>query len=187
MYKNNLDCLVKLQKRVIRQFLPGVHPLTPTEPISCRLKILRCVDLVDYIIGIFMCKVYHWDFPRVFENYYIKNSNIHDHVTRQTDYIHIVHADTNLRNMTMRFQGGNFATLLSEIKYHIMTEYTYSDVNKNHPCWTALHEELIIIQGRILLVMAPPVILICVLLVILMVAYVFRPQTAIDYTVDVYQ
>ena len=53
-----------------------------------------------------MCKVYHRDIPRVLENHYIKNRNIHDYATWQTDYIHIVHADTNRCNMTMRFQGG---------------------------------------------------------------------------------
>ena len=53
-----------------------------------------------------MYKVYNRDIPRILEKYYIKNRNIHDHATRQTDYIHIARADTNPRNMTMRFHGG---------------------------------------------------------------------------------
>ena len=40
-YQSNLDCIVKLQKRVIR-LLDGVHPLTHTEPIFFRLKIHWC-------------------------------------------------------------------------------------------------------------------------------------------------
>ena len=52
-YRSNLDCIVKLQKRVIR-LLAGVHLLTHTEPIFFRLKILKCIDVVNYIIGIFM-------------------------------------------------------------------------------------------------------------------------------------
>ena len=104
-YQSNLDCIVKLQKRVIR-LLAGVHPLTHTEPIFFRLKILKFIDVVNYIIGIFMYKVYHQDIPRVFENYYTENRNVYDYATRQVDHIHITYAGTNRRNMTMRFQGG---------------------------------------------------------------------------------
>ena len=104
-YQSNLDCIVKIQKRMIR-LLAGVHPLTHTEPIFFRLKILKFIDVVNYIIGIFMYKVYHQDIPRVFENYYTENRNVHDYATRQVDHIHIAYAGTNRRNMTMRLQGG---------------------------------------------------------------------------------
>ena len=59
-----------------------------------------------YIIGIFMYKVYHQDIPRVFENYYTENRNVHDYATRQVHHIHIAYAGTSRRNMTMRFRGG---------------------------------------------------------------------------------
>ena len=62
-YRSNLDCIITLQKRVIR-ILAGAHPLTHTEPIFSRLRILKFFDLVDYIIGIFMCQVYHRDVPK---------------------------------------------------------------------------------------------------------------------------
>ena len=86
--------------------MAGVYPSTPNEPIFLNLEILKIIDLVDYIIGIFMYKVYHHDVPTVFENYYIENRDIHDYGTRQINYIHIAHAETNRRNMTMRIQGG---------------------------------------------------------------------------------
>ena len=62
-HRSNLDCMITLQKRVIR-ILAGVHPLTHTEPIFSSLKILKFIDLVDYIIGIFTYKVYHRDVPK---------------------------------------------------------------------------------------------------------------------------
>ena len=92
-YQSNLDCIVKLQKRVIR-LLAGVHPLTHAEPIFFRLKILKFIDVVNYIIGIFMYKVYHQDISRIFENYYAENRNVHDYATRQVDHIHIAYAGT---------------------------------------------------------------------------------------------
>ena len=87
------------------RLLARVHPLTHTEPIFFRLKILKFIDVVNYIIRIFMYKVYHQDIPRVFENYYTENRNVHNNATRQVDHIHIAYAGTNQRNMTMRFQG----------------------------------------------------------------------------------
>ena len=39
-YTCNLDCIITLEKRVIR-ILAGVHPLTHTEPMFSRLKILK--------------------------------------------------------------------------------------------------------------------------------------------------
>ena len=114
-YRSNLDGIITLQKRVIR-ILAGVHPLTHTEPIFSRLKILKFFDLVDYIIGIFMYKVYHRDVPKIFETYYTENRNIHDHDTRQINYIHIAHADTNRRDMSMRFQGGKVWNLIVKHK-----------------------------------------------------------------------
>ena len=114
-YRSNLDCIITLQKRVIR-ILAGVHPLTHTEPIFSRLKILKFFDLVDYIIGIFMYKVYHRDVPKILETYYTENRNIHDHDTRQINYIHIAHADTNRRDMSMRFQGGKVWNLIVKHK-----------------------------------------------------------------------
>ena len=62
-YIIDLDCIITLQKRVI-QILVGVHLLTHTEPVFSRLKILKSIDLVDYIIGIFMYKVYHHYVPK---------------------------------------------------------------------------------------------------------------------------
>ena len=62
-YRIDLDCIITLQKRVIQIFV-GVHSLTHTEPVFSRLKILKSIDLVDYIIGIFMYKVYHHYVPK---------------------------------------------------------------------------------------------------------------------------
>ena len=114
-YRSNLDCIITLQKRVIR-ILAGIHPLTHTEPSFSRLKILKFIGLVDYHIGKFMHKLYHRDVPKIFENYYIETRNIHDHDTRQINYIHIAHADTNRRNVSMAFQGGKVWNLVVKHK-----------------------------------------------------------------------
>ena len=74
------------------------------------------MDLVDYIIGIFMYKVYRRDVPKLFEIYNIENHNIHDLVTRQINYIHIAQADTNRHNVFMRIQVGKVWNLIVKRK-----------------------------------------------------------------------
>ena len=63
-----------------------------------------------------MSKVYHRDIPRILEKHYITDRNIHDYATRQTDYIHIAYADTNWRNVTMRYHGGKVRNSIIENK-----------------------------------------------------------------------
>ena len=62
-YRSNLVCLITIQKRV-NQILAGVHPLTHIETTFLRLELLKSIDLVDYIIGTFMYKVYHCKIPK---------------------------------------------------------------------------------------------------------------------------
>ena len=107
--------------------------------IFFRLNILKCIELVDFIIGIVVYKVYHGDIPRVLENWYTENHNIHDYATRKTDFIRIAHADTNRHHMTMRFQGGIIwkCVIRNEIYYNdriynFKCEYTSCLVN----CYT---------------------------------------------------
>ena len=63
-----------------------------------------------------MYELNHRDVPKIFQTYYIENCNVHDQVTRQINYIHIAHADTHRRNMSMRFQGGKVLNLIVKHK-----------------------------------------------------------------------
>ena len=86
-------------------------------PYFFRLKILKFIDVVTYIIGIFIYKVFHQDIPRVFKKYHIENRNVHDYATRQVDHIHIAYVGTNRRNMTKGWKYG--VPLLTKIPYNI--------------------------------------------------------------------
>ena len=105
--------------------------------------------LIDYIIGIFMYKVYHCKIPKIFETNDIENPNIHAYITSKLDLIHIAHADTNQRDMAMQFQGGKVWNYIvkhkiSYIKYHKMRPYTSLNMNTNNSCRAAIPHEGII-------------------------------------------
>ena len=67
-----------------------------------------------------MYKICYQDVPRVFENYYIENRNVHGYASRQIDHRHIAYVGTNRRNMTMRFQDEKVwnSVVRNEIPYN---------------------------------------------------------------------
>ena len=80
-----------------------------------------------------MYKAYHQDIPRLFENYYVENRNVHDYATRQVDHIHIAYAGTNRCDMTMRLQGAKVwnSVVRNKIPYN-GSIYISSNENINH-------------------------------------------------------
>ena len=52
-----------------------------------KFKILRLHQLVNHNIGVFMYKVFYKDVPKIFNDYFLQNYEIHAHNTRQNDNI----------------------------------------------------------------------------------------------------
>ena len=68
--KTHLDCLINLQKRVIR-IIAGVHPTTHTEPLFQKLNLLKCEDINKYLIGRLMFRIHNNEMP-IFSNFFYK-------------------------------------------------------------------------------------------------------------------
>ena len=115
-YASNLDCLNKLQKRIVR-LIAGVPPREHTAPLFMKYGILQMSQIADYDIGIFMYKIYYKEVPAIFDSYFTLNCDIHDYNTRQRCCIHVDQVKTNRRDMTMRIQGGKVwnSILLNDI------------------------------------------------------------------------
>ena len=101
-----LDPLVKLQKRAIR-IIAGAEWLAHTEPLFKTFKVLSMSRLFIYNIQLFLYKFYRKKVPEIFERFYIVNSDIHDHYTRQSEYFHTIGAKTVLRMRSTRVIGVN--------------------------------------------------------------------------------
>ena len=102
-YVSTIVCPNIMQKSIIR-ITAGVSPKEHTAPLFVKIKILRLHQLVDYDIGVFIFKVFYKDVPKIFNDYFLPNDEIHDHITRQKDTIHLDVVKTNRRDMTMRYQ-----------------------------------------------------------------------------------
>ena len=90
--------LFKLQKRVVRiiKYLPHrAH----TEPIFLDLKSSNIYQLFKQKVLLFMFKYIRGCLPKLFNNYYIRNVDIHSHVTRQQNKLHTHKCRTSAAKM----------------------------------------------------------------------------------------
>ena len=76
------DVYLLSQKRVVR-IMRSLPHRAHTEPIFLDLKLLNIYQLYKQKIVLFMFKYIRGCLPKLFNNYYIRNVDIHSHVTRQ--------------------------------------------------------------------------------------------------------
>ena len=74
--------LFKLQKRVVRIIKSLLH-IAHTEPILFYLKLINIYQLYKQKILLFMFQYIRGCLPKMSNNYYIRNVDIHNYVTRQ--------------------------------------------------------------------------------------------------------
>ena len=101
---SNLERLNIMQKKYCKNCCRRFTKRTYSTLI-CKFKIRRLHQLVDYIIGMFVYKLFYKDLPEIFNYYFLPNYEADDHNTRQKDNIHLDVVKTNRPNMTMRHQG----------------------------------------------------------------------------------
>ena len=87
-YNKYLEPLFKLQKRAIR-VISGARKLDHTTPIFKKLRVLRLNEIYVYSLQTVMYKYYRMSLPKVFDNFFTINSNIHSHNTRQSKLLHL--------------------------------------------------------------------------------------------------
>lgn len=99
-----LNDLYICQKKAIRT-VTFSNRLTHTKPIFKKLSILTVFDINKQQTAIFMYKCINNLLPTKFFNLFDRNSNIHDHSTRQCDDIHILRHSLNIRRYSVKIFG----------------------------------------------------------------------------------
>ena len=92
---SNINKISVLQKKVIR-IICKMKPRDSCEPMYSALGIMRFSDVNVYLISKFMFGVCKGDVPEIFRTYFRFNSEIHNHFTRQCDYLHVPIVKSNL-------------------------------------------------------------------------------------------
>ena len=104
-YAECLKPLFLLQKKMIRIITSSPFRAC-TNHLLVSNKLLDLKDINSYMTGVFMYNTMHAPEPTMFTSFYRINNTYHDHNTRGCNDIHVVHAKSNVRNFSMRVNGG---------------------------------------------------------------------------------
>jgi hypothetical protein len=103
-YNCHLDCIFKLQKRVVR-IITSSTTLQNSDELFSKLKLLKLSQLYVYNIGIFMFKFYHNLLPQIFNDIFNYNFTIHNYQTRSANNLHMPECKSVLRSKSIKITG----------------------------------------------------------------------------------
>jgi len=103
-YKTSLMPILLLQKKVIR-IIEGLHYQAKTAETFKKLNILTIFNLYKFQVFTFMYQSHNNSLPKIFNNYFTVNTNIHNHYTRSSQNLHLIQYRTNVRSFSIRMAG----------------------------------------------------------------------------------
>ena len=103
-YTSSLDCLVVLQKRIIR-LINFMDSRSHTASLYQKLRILDVRQINRLQIGIVMYKYVNSNLPNIFNEKFSINSNIHMYQTRQASNFHIPRYNHTLAQFSICYKG----------------------------------------------------------------------------------
>src|ERR1700733_8782104 len=93
-----------IAKKVIR-IIEGLHYQAKTAETFKKLNILTIFNLYKFQVFIFMYQSHNNSLPKIFNNYFTVNTNIHNHYTRSSQNLHLIQYRTNVRSFSIRMAG----------------------------------------------------------------------------------
>ena len=103
-YNSTLKRLFILQKKSLR-IMFNMQQRESLENVFHNENILKFTDINVYLTSKFMFRYYHGDVPDVFQNFFVLNSDVHEHYTRQSGYYHVPCVKNNLGKWCIRYRG----------------------------------------------------------------------------------
>ena len=103
-YQTNLKSLVLVQKKLIR--IISCAPFKAhTESLMFARRILSVTDINLYMSGIFMYQCLYCSIPKVFDDSFQRNNDVHGHNTRQANDLHVPYARLDIRKFCFKVNG----------------------------------------------------------------------------------
>ena len=130
-HKSYLDPVIKLLKRAVR-VVAGVSRKTHTAPLFREHNLLNFTQMVTYFTGIFMYKYVNGLLPKIFENFFVLNQDIHSYPTRQSQNLHVPLARSDPMSRTIRFTGVNIYNATSDVLAYAIDIANFKICLKQH-------------------------------------------------------
>lgn len=103
-YPTRLDCLFKIQKKIIRIITFSAHR-TPSKPLFLSLKILNIYKLNEYLMSILIFKTQKKVVPQFITNMLILNNEVHSYNTRSSNKYHVRNVTKDYVMYSFRYTG----------------------------------------------------------------------------------
>jgi hypothetical protein len=100
----NIRKIQVLQNRILK-ILFNEDWFTPTNSLHSKLKVLKISDIFKLQMAQFVFKCNHGDVPKVFDSYFTRNNQIHDHNTRNASKLHIAKYEKEAGKATAKVMG----------------------------------------------------------------------------------
>ena len=123
-----MDPLVKIQKRAVR-LITGARKFDHTAPIFKEFKLLKINEIYVYSLQLILYKYHHKLLPNIFDDFFVSNSAIHHHNTRQAQLFHVPILKSKQAHSSIRKTGvlayNHYSRLLemnmsiASYKYHL--------------------------------------------------------------------
>ena len=78
---------------------------THTDPIFKELEVLPIEKVYSYSVTIFMLKFEKNDLPPIFNEFFIRNREVHQYSTRQRNQLHVPKARLSAYQKTLKYVG----------------------------------------------------------------------------------
>ena len=99
-----INSILLLQKRAMR-LITNSRYLSPTDPLFSQLRSLKINDIHALQTAIFMHKYTFNQLPKVFDNFFTPNFNIHSYPTRNSSDYHLENPRTILAQKSLKHHG----------------------------------------------------------------------------------
>ena len=112
-FESYLLPLIKLQKRAVR-IISGAKRCAPSDPIFKKFRILKLDQIYRYSVHLFVLKFRYNLLPKIFDNFFTRNDEVHSHDTRSKQSFRTPFLRLDIGKRSVRANGVRIFNYISQ-------------------------------------------------------------------------
>ena len=102
--KLNINKLQIMQNKCLKILL-NLHPRTSTNYVHKLANVLKVSDISEYVTINFVHRQLNGNLPPIYNNYFVRNSQIHHYATRQSSHLYLPQPNSQHGHKMTKFMG----------------------------------------------------------------------------------